>query len=70
MPIYLNCDRPETPFGNIKCKSCGAEYKFEFDSIKAPYKETGTLTCICGKDLVKWNSTTEPYLVRINNDQK
>jgi len=68
MTSYLNCDKPKEPFGRIKCNSCGAQYDFEFDSIKAPYKESGILKCGCGIDLVKWNSTTEPYLVRVNEN--
>ena len=66
MTTYINCDTPETPFGRIECNNCGTKYDFEFDSIKAPYKETGILKCGCGVDLVKWNSTTEPYLVKVN----
>lgn len=67
MTIYLNCEKPEQPNGNIKCKTCNIEYKFEFDSIKTPYKESGILKCECGADLVRWSSTVEPFLVKINN---
>jgi len=66
MTTYLNCEKPNEPFGNIKCNKCGNKYKFKFDSIQASYKEEGILKCNCGVTLVKWNSTTEPYLVRIN----
>jgi len=62
MTTYLNCERPQEPFGRIKCNDCKRQYDFTFDSIKAPYKETGILRCGCGVDLVRWNSTTEPYL--------
>jgi len=62
MTTYINCEKPEKPFGRITCNECGNKYDFTFDSIKAPYKETGILRCGCGVDLVKWNSTTEPYL--------
>lgn len=68
MTIYLNCEKPVTPFGNIMSNNCGNRYKFEFDSIRAPYTETGILKCGCGTELVKWNSTTEPYLVKIENE--
>ena len=67
MTNYINCDKPKEPFGRIKCNNCGTQYDFEFDSIQAPYKEEGILKCVCGVELVKWNSTTEPYLVKINN---
>jgi len=66
MTNYINCNKPETPFGRIECNNCRTKYDFKFDSIKAPYKETGILKCNCGVDLVKWNSTTEPYLVKVN----
>lgn len=65
MTTYLNCEKPKSPFGPIVCKACKRTYKIEFDSIQAPYKETGILKCGCGVDLIDWNSTTEPYLVKI-----
>ncbi|WP_431158258.1 hypothetical protein [Winogradskyella poriferorum] len=63
-------DKPKEPFGRIKCNICDTqyEYEFEFDSIKAPYKESGILKYVCGVDLVKWNSTTEPYLVLVSKN--
>lgn len=68
MTTYLNCEKPESTFGPVTCNTCGRTYKIEFDTIQAPYKETGILTCACGVDLIKWNSTTEPYLVKFENN--
>jgi Glyoxalase superfamily protein len=60
MTIYLNCEKPASPNGPIKCNSCYTEYNITFDNIKAPYKESGILKCSCGAELVKWNSTCLP----------
>ncbi len=67
MTTYINCERPKTPFGRITCNHCNTQYDFDLDPIQAPYKEEGILKCNCGVDLVKWNSTREPYLVRVKN---
>lgn len=66
MNRYVNCEKPESVHGPVVCGKCGTKHKIEYDSIKAPYKESGTEKCHgCGIELLKWNSTTEPYLKRI-----
>jgi hypothetical protein len=64
---FLNCDEPESPNGPIICKTCGSIYKMEYDTIKAPFNERGVLSCDCGVQLIKWRSTREPYLIKMNN---
>lgn len=65
MTTYINCDKPQDVRGPITCHKCGNKYKIEFDTIKSPYKENGTLNCGCGVELIKWNSTNELYLENI-----
>lgn len=65
MHIYLNCTKPKDDNDLVICEKCGTKHKIEYDGIKAPYKETGIEYCKdCGVQLLKWNSTREPYLVK------
>lgn len=68
MTEYINCNKPNSISDNIKCNVCNAEYRIEFDKIKAPFKFLTILNCSCGAELIKCNNTNEPKLIRVNND--
>ena len=67
MHHYKNCTKPANAGDPFTCNNCGRTYKLEYDSIHAPYKEEGVLKCNCGVELVRWNLTTEPYLILISD---
>lgn len=64
MHVFSNCNKPNDS-KLVTCEKCGTKHRIEYDGIKAPYKETGIEYCKgCGIQLLKWNSTREPYLVK------
>ena len=68
MHSYLNCLQPKDHNGSVICSKCGTEHKIEYDGSKAPYKESGTESYKgCGIEMLKWKSTRETYLVKVDN---
>ena len=69
MHKYLNCLQPKDHDGMVICMNCNTKHKIEYDGIKAPFKESGKENCKgCGIELLKWNSTREPFLIKVTND--
>ena len=65
---YDSIHAPYKEEGVLKCTSSTPQLHFNTPySIHAPYKEEGVLKCNCGVELVRWNLTTEPYLILISD---